>query len=323
MSGGEIPNETGEAEAFDEHFQQRCLDYGKAIEEGRHQAAETAAIEMFQMAMMKAATEEPSQETIWSQMAYECEERGNWTAAVEARRKVLELAQAHEKPEFAIKPHLDLAGLYALLGKSEEAREEIGVAVELASKSDIRPLLVMALEGKAKLELSENCAEQARAAVREALAAIPAEKLFDLQKARVLVLLANCEARCGALESAEEVLGAARGLMAPYGDSGFMGGVQWCFARMAEVRAMIHHGRGEHAAAITTYGEVVARERGIAEQPHLQGVGSRCRVGRWSGRRRILRPADDSTKRRLCGAKARRSSARFTCRIENKRKGFE
>jgi tetratricopeptide (TPR) repeat protein len=265
---------TAEQSAIEKQFEQCCIDYGKAINEGHHQKAESLAMQMMQIAMLRAMNEKPSQEMIWKQMAGECEERGNWAGAEEALKNALAIERDHKTRELAVKTHLDLAGLYELLGRRNEAIAEIDAAVERSRDSEIEAIRAMALEAKTKILLANGDAAAAKETAADALRAIPDEKIHALIKARLLVLLGRSNAVLGDLSEADAILKRALELTSPYGDSNFMGGLQAFFAQVAETNAIILFARGKKADAATAFSQSVARARTIAEQPHLRGPRS-------------------------------------------------
>ena len=266
------PEKTDEQVAAEKQFEQCCNDYGKAINEGRHQDAEGIAMQMMQLAMVRAMNEKPSQEMIWKQMAGECEDRGNWAGAEEAFRNALALEHQGKVREVAVKTHLDLAALYEMLGRGPEALAEIDAAIELSHNSEITAIRTMALEAKAKILLAASDPAAAKAIALDALGPIPDDKLHDLMKARMLALLARCDALLGDLQAAEDTLSKALKLVQPYSDNSFMGGLQGFFAHSAETKAVILAHRGKPKEAAASFAETLSRARIIAEQPHLQGL---------------------------------------------------
>ena len=68
----------------------RVMDYVKAVIEKRDDEADGMLIG-FITAAMDDAMLNPSPELVWINLAMECEEIGNWAAAEDARKKVLEI----------------------------------------------------------------------------------------------------------------------------------------------------------------------------------------------------------------------------------------
>jgi tetratricopeptide (TPR) repeat protein len=278
MPNEDHPDEALEQPELEKQFEQCCNDYGKAINEGRHDDAEAIAMQMMQLAMLRAMNEEPSQEMIWKQMAGECEEQGNWAGAEEALRNALTLEREGKVRELPVKTHLDLASLYEMLGRDTEALAQINAAVELSHDSEIMAIRTMALEAKAKMLLVANDPAGAKEVALDALGPIPDDKLHELMKARMLVLLGRCDAVLGNLEPAEEAVSRAMELVRPYGENKFLGGLQGFMAQSAATTAAILSGRGKLKEAAESFAESIERARTIAEQPHLCGPRSNYRL---------------------------------------------
>jgi tetratricopeptide (TPR) repeat protein len=274
----EGPGPDAEKERLQKEFEECCNSYGKAIEEGRHKDAEGLVMQMMQLAMLRSMNEEPSQEMVWTNMAAECEGQGNWAGAEEARRNALARALEDPKPEIAMKAHLDLAGLYEILNRRDEALAEVNAAVELGRKSEITTIRTMAFDAKARILLwrGENAA--AREIILEALNLIPDEKIQHLSKAKILLLLARCELLGGETERAQQTLNEAMGLVRPYGESQFLGGVQAFYVQAGQVGAAICSARGERERAIEVSLESVTRARGLTGQSPSQCPRSTYRL---------------------------------------------
>jgi tetratricopeptide (TPR) repeat protein len=269
-----------ERQRIEKEFEQCCNDYGQAIKEDRHLEAEAIAMRMMHISMLRAATEEPSQTIVWMQMADQCEEQANWAGAEQAHRNAIATALAEKNREFAMKPHLDLAGLYEMLGRDKESMAEINAAVELVKDSEITILCGMALEAKAKALLSAGETSAAKDTVLDALRAVPDDKLHALVRARLMVLGARCEAMFGEMIAAEKMLSQARELTQAYADSEFLGGLQSFFAQASEVSALILESRGMKSEALANYREALTRIQTMARQPHLQGIRTRYRLAK-------------------------------------------
>jgi tetratricopeptide (TPR) repeat protein len=173
---------------------------------------------------------------IWKQMAAQCEEQKNWAGAEEALKNALVIEHENPRRELAVKTHLDLASLYQMLGRGQEALAEIESAVERSYNSEIEMIRAMALEAKARALLLQSDYAGARSVAADALAGIPDDKLYALMRARLLVLLARCDAHAGALDAAERHLDDARQRTSAYTDNGFLGGLQAYIAQASEVR---------------------------------------------------------------------------------------
>jgi tetratricopeptide (TPR) repeat protein len=220
----------------------------------------------------------PSPELVWINLAIECEEIGNWAAAEDARKKVLGITVGSANPATSIKPLLDLARLYQMLGRSEEAHSQIETALRLAHESGISSLVLMALESKYQLGPGDRELNDIREAAIASFDAIPNERVFDLTKARFLLLQAQCAVASGELETAEAQMIRADELVSERKQTGLMAGYQWFHSRAAELSASIHAARGEHSEAISAFSKSVERERAIDSQPHVRNFPTRYRL---------------------------------------------
>jgi tetratricopeptide (TPR) repeat protein len=271
----EVQSEPGKNDPSD--FEQRIAEYAKAVNEGRSQEAEGMLMEML-MAAGAAAIADPTPDLIWKNIANECEELGNWAAAEDAHQKSLALAKEHANPVLALKPHLDLAGFYEMLGRKEEALPYIEIALELARKSEIESLVRMALDAKISPDLAPESLEEIRTEAEAALKRLPLEPIYHTTKAFFLLIQARCMVELRNYEAAEKYLSDTSEFIGETNQSGFLVGYQGFHGRVAAVMAKIHAGRGETEQAITAFSETVARQRTIAEQPQVAGVRTRYRT---------------------------------------------
>jgi tetratricopeptide (TPR) repeat protein len=258
-------------------FEARIVEYTRAVNEGRGKEVEGMLLEML-MAAGAEAMANPSPDLVWKMIAGECEELGNWAAAEDALKKSLELAKEHSNPAFALKPHLDLAGLYEMLDRKEEALRHVEAALELARKSEIESLLRMALEAKIAPGLTPETLEAILAEAGSALQRLPPERIYDTTKAFFLLIQARCMVELRNYEAAEKYLVDTREFIGETNQSGFLVGYQGFHARVAAVMARIHAGRGETEQAISAFSETIARQRTIGEQPQVAGVRTQYRT---------------------------------------------
>ncbi|HEV8541858.1 MAG TPA: hypothetical protein VGR78_05670 [Verrucomicrobiae bacterium] len=258
-------------------FEQRVKEYGQAVNQGRDQDAEGLMVELFTSVAAEAFAN-PSPESVWLEMADQCEQLGNWGAAEDARRKALDLAREHPNRAYPVKFHLDLGSLYEILGRKEEALAEIKTALELAGESEIPTLIGMALEANYNTELGQRNLQGIRAAAKQALEATPGDRIYNTVKLRFLLLQARCAAGLGEFEAAESCVAAARKLAGDGQQSALISGYPFFRARAAEVAAKIHAACGDFQEAVAAFAEVVTREREVCAKPHLQGIRSRYRL---------------------------------------------
>ena len=90
--------------------------------------------------------------------------------AIEAQKKVLALSLAETNPLISIKPRIDLASLYDMLERKEDAMVELEKAITTARAGNMETLLFMALEAKAHLLWMRGRTAEARDAFRAGMA---------------------------------------------------------------------------------------------------------------------------------------------------------
>jgi tetratricopeptide (TPR) repeat protein len=215
---------------------------------------------------------------MWHAMAEECKDRGNWEGAEEALKKVLELALGEENPLLSVKPRIDLARLQDISGKYEEAAGELQKALATARAGEMTPLVLMVLEAKARLELNNGFFDEARRTLVEALGTLPAEKLYDTHRARIMLLQGEEEACNGKYDNAEILLRQAEILIRPYSENPSFGGSQSLRAQIAEISAKICAARGQTSEAAEIFSRAIEHLRNINDQPHLAGGFARRRL---------------------------------------------
>jgi tetratricopeptide (TPR) repeat protein len=263
------------------HMEKRLQEYGDAINANDHARAETIMLEIFQKVALQAMAEEPTQRRTWELLESECEEEGNWIGAEEAQRKVLELALEESNPLLSVKPHLDLAGLYRINGKYEEAAAEIEKALSKTRNCNILHVSLMAVEEKGRLLIETQSFEEADKILREAVASIPEEKVYAISKARVMTTLAHAQAHSkGNHDFALKLLAEAEELIAPYGNNTFMSGLHSARGNMADVAARIHASRGNLEKALKLSENAVRHRTTICEQPHTASGINRYRLAK-------------------------------------------
>jgi tetratricopeptide (TPR) repeat protein len=258
-------------------FQARIAEYTKAVNEGRDQETQGMLMEML-LAAGAEAMADPSPDLIWKNIANECEELGNWAAAEDAHQKSLVWAKEHPNPAFALKPHLDLASFYEMVGRKDEALPHIERALELARKSEIESLVRMALDAKISPDLAPGILEEISAEAEAAFKKLPPERIYHPTKAFFLLIQARCMVELRNYDAAEKYLADTREFIGETNQNGFLVGYQGFHARVAAVMARIHAARGETEQAICAFSETIARQRTIGEQPQVAGVRTRYRT---------------------------------------------
>jgi len=255
------------------------MDFAQAVNEKRDADAQSIGWKML-LAAGAEALGNPSEDLIWKNLASECEDTGNWTGAEEARKKALDLAVQQENPAFPVMPHLELASLYRILGRHDEAQEHVEAAFQLVKQSKISALLLMVLEAKAACASGHEALNPIREAAAEGLKIVGEGRFFDHTKARFLLVQAECDIALGEVDLARDHLTSAGTYTADWGENAFMAGRQACLARMAELQARFHTARGDWLQAIIALSETLAREKGINAQDHARGLRSRHRYAK-------------------------------------------
>jgi tetratricopeptide (TPR) repeat protein len=253
------------------------LECAKATNEGRDDDAAGLMLEMLRLASEQAEAN-PSPSIVWQTMAHECEERGNWEGAEEAYRNAVAASRQEANPACAVKPLLDLAGLYRMLGRKEEALAQVEEARILADQSGIPSLVLMVLEAKLTLPLDSHGLTAIRESAKECFNNTMPERIGDPSRARSLLVQALCAERLGELGGPERLISVANSLMEGIAGNNFMTGLHSYHAGVAELMARIRAGQGEIETAIQALNEAVSRRRTIDEQPHVHGPRTRFRL---------------------------------------------
>lgn len=255
-------------------FQQDITDFVNAVNEKSDEEAVAIGLQMLLRAGAEALSN-PTPSVFWMTKAGECEDVSDWAAAEDARKKALEFAMEHENPSYPVKPHIDLAGLYRILGRNEEALAHLESALELARKSRMSPLLVLALEARLKCDCDNDTLKQIRDTAMDCFGTVGEGRIFHHTKARLLLVQAECSLKLDETDLAWEHLTKVQAFTSDWGENEFMGGHQACRARAAKLRARLHAARAEWEQAILAQSEAVAREKSLDSQEHLRGLRMR------------------------------------------------
>jgi tetratricopeptide (TPR) repeat protein len=173
-------------EAFMEKFQGVIGTYANAINADDPEKADQAAME----ALMMAAVEAMEHPTPYLQLAEKASEQlaaGNWEAAETTYRELIAMEDQIGKPGLTTKPFMDLAKLFCLRGRLEDACVCAREATESARRSEISTLLAMALDQQVACSLARGRPEEALVAAEEALRVIEPGKMGDLMRATAYV----------------------------------------------------------------------------------------------------------------------------------------
>jgi tetratricopeptide (TPR) repeat protein len=203
--------------------------------------------------------------------AHEHENQQDWDAAEAAHLRVLALAGAENQAPALFKAHQDLASFYSLRDRREEALEHARAALAAARGAELDILTMMALESLAHTLLRDERIEEVRAAAEEILLLAAADPMYDLQRARALILRARCCVATGELDIVDADLPVAWGLLAPHAAAGFMAGIQSALASWWGVTSRLRAARGDVRAAAVAMREAVFHRRNVAAAPQLEG----------------------------------------------------
>jgi tetratricopeptide (TPR) repeat protein len=181
----------------------------------------------------------------------------------------LALAQAEGNEAMIFKAHDDLRSLYAICGTADKALQEAQAALEAARKTDMAPLLLMALAGLFQCHLMKGDMTLAAATAEEAVQITPAEKMYDAQRARSLLMRARCRMEQGQVSQAEQDLEVAWRILAPQAKAAMFAGVQGTLAVWWEITARIRTQSKDFAAAAQAMGKAVEFRRTVSQLPQL------------------------------------------------------
>lgn len=251
-------------------MEELLLAYRDATQRGDIPAAESLGLEFLVLASERAA-KEPSDDLRLNAEAHCHEEYADWPKAEAAYRQALELAVAQKNHGLEFKAHDDLSSLYGLLGDSRRALEETQAALQAARRTGIGPLLTMALESRARSLLEAGDASAALAAANEIVEVCGDDKMYDLQRARGLVIRARSAVELKDVASAEADQAVAMQILAPRSDAAMFAGVQSGLAGWWEVTSRIRSIHQDHRGAAEALSKAVEFRRHVSQLPQLEG----------------------------------------------------
>jgi hypothetical protein len=243
--------------------------YRAAMNEGRFEDAESVSMELLARVAEHAATQGPSQEQQWADAAAECEEQADWAGAERFYRQILTQAEAEKDYTSEVRGHLYLSSLFTLLGKHQPALAAAQAAAVPARQADLAPLTAMVLEKQARCALRLQRWAEARAALAELLQIVGEEGLYQLPRARALLLRARCHLEEGAEAAAAEDLETAWQLLEPQAVMEMAAGVQSSLADWWAATARLRAYQGDQEGAVAAWEETLRRRRQIADLPHV------------------------------------------------------
>jgi tetratricopeptide (TPR) repeat protein len=286
-------------------FQNIIESWSEAKSTGRDQEAEGLAAEALIFAGA-AAMEQPTPDQVLGQQAADCESKGDWAGAEQARRKVLGLREASGNPGLIAKAQMDLSSLLELLGRLDEAQGYARAATATARRTEISVLLSMALRNETACALKRSDVPSALAAAAQAVQAVEPGRMFDLERARSMVWRARCLLASGDRKGVEKDLAASRDVLAGIPASGIAAGTISGSASWWETRAELHAKDGDLAACAAAWRQAVERRRHVAQLPHVKGPYAQSSLAQaLEGLGKSLSRAGDSAAANQASAEAR------------------
>ncbi len=250
--------------------------YQSAFDERQFDAATNACEEILALAEDWCANNF-SEDLRLRLTAGECENRADWDGA--EAMYLATLALPNVEPDTACTAHADLAGLYRLLQRHDEALVHARRAVTIAREIDSQSiLLAMMLRGEARCCLRCGDVAGAQAAIQSALAALTDDRRYNQMIANLLTMQAECDLHSGKSANATNLLEQASELLEPYLGMEMAGGVYSDLAQWWTVTAQLHALRGGHATSLSPWKTAVAKRLQVASLPQCDNVFTKAAV---------------------------------------------
>lgn len=254
------PTEGDVQKSFMEDFEQAIASYAQAVEAGKAEEAQGAAMQALALAAEEAQCH-PTPSLVLQAEAADCENKRDWAGAEAAYRKVLPLEEATGKHACIAKAQMDLARLLRLTGRLEEAAQFAASASSSARQAEMFPVLVMALENQASCALARQELKVALMAATESLQVIEPGKLYDSMRARALITHAKCLVAKGDVAGAESKLAASWDLLQRQGVNRNLPGPIFALANWWEIKSQVLEQRGEVEGAREAINQSIDRRR--------------------------------------------------------------
>ncbi len=239
--------------------------WAEATSAGKTQEANAAAVQALVMAGWEAL-KNPTPSLLLQQEADDLEHKGDWSGAEAVRRKVLALQES--AGDFGAKAQLDLCRLLRVVGRGDEAWQFAVAATASARRTEMFPLIYMALENEALCALDRVTLPEALAAASEAVQIIEPGKLNELMRASALTTLARC------LLAANDSAGAERQLLlgwellkARSSDRMLLPGPIRALANWWEVKSQLEERQGDLGGARATITRAIEFRR-LSDGPY-------------------------------------------------------
>lgn len=251
-------------------FMRLLQRYKDCVQAGRSGEADAITCDIMALAGQQALAN-PSPELLLQMEAQRCEAAANWKGAEVTYRKVLDRPATTGDGARQYKAFSDLSRLYHLVGNEAAALEQACSATAAARRADMPILLAMALEQQAECALRLEIVSEALTALDEALRSVGSERMYDLQRARCLVIRAECSLRSGDALGADRDLEAARQHLEVQSAMQFAAGVHSAVARWWSVKARLQAETGDWTEAAQAWTKAVTGRRHVAELPQVMG----------------------------------------------------
>jgi len=229
-------------------FEEALGTWAEAKEADNPEAAQAATMELWALTV-ELQFKNPSPDVRLMNEADDLESKGCWFEAEAVRRKVLALEESSGNFGMIAKAQMDLGRSMLQVGRGEEAWQLAGAATASARRTNIIPLVVMALLNAALCALAMKEPGRALAAVSEALQLIEPEKLQANVRARALTARARCLLATGDPAGAEEDLASAWELLPANPGLMMMPGPIWTLANWWEAKSRLEHRLGNEFRA--------------------------------------------------------------------------
>ncbi len=246
--GKATPSEDEGQQSFMKEFEQLVTSFAQAVEAGKSEAAQGAAMEALVLAA-EEAERHPTPSLVLKQEAAECESKRDWAGAEAGYRKVLALEEATGNQGLIAKAQMDLSRLLRLIGRLEEASQVAASATASARKPGIFPVLVMALENEVACALARKEPQAALVSAAEMVQVIEPGKVYDSMRARALIHHGRCLVAIDDVAGAESRLVTSWELLQGPGITRNLPGPTFALANWWEVKSQVLELQGDIEAA--------------------------------------------------------------------------
>ncbi len=270
-SSGDLPS--------DEDLFLRAVERSQElIESGRCSDAEEALEEVLAFAMNLAEQDEsPDWQLVVE--ASDHEAALNYVGVEAAHLKRLSLPMGDEDPMRAARAHRDLASLYVVLNRHDEAIRHAQQVTSAARKFDFPLVTATALRFEGDKYLLAGRVSDAERCFGEALGVLDADDpAYRQVRAALLTLLANCAVHSGQCDSATEYLETADVLLRPLQPMLSAAGVQSDLANWWATTARLRLLLGQNDEAVVAWQEAILLARHVAELPQCKGLDTQLNV---------------------------------------------